>query len=143
MPVAIPLEEDRTVATAATPSPTLSRIESGVSNMGTLAFRFQDEHLNDQLAELLEQRRIQFTRDKKGNIIYDSDFEEIVENEVINSIRDQIFPFWKLLSAPDDWLERYQTYMQINKIPYLVEYADDEMNFLIPGNFNPHRWRAI
>ena len=111
--------------------------------MGTLAFRFQDEHLNDQLAELLKQRRIQFTRDKKGNIIYNSDLEEIVENEMINSIRNQIFRFWKLLSAPDDWLERYQTYMQINKIPYLVEYADDEINFLIPGNLNPHRWRAI
>ena len=111
--------------------------------MSTLSFRFQDERLNDQLAELLKQRRIKFTRDQRGNILYNSDLEEVVENEVINSIRTKIFPFWKLLSAPDDWLERYQKYMKINNIHFVIEYSDDELNFLIPGNLNPHRWRNV
>ena len=74
--------------------------------MGTLAFRFQDEHLNDQLANLLREKHIRFTTDKNGNIVYNSDLEEIVENNVINLIRSKIFSTWKLLSAPDDWLER-------------------------------------
>ncbi len=111
--------------------------------MGTLAFRFQDEHLNDQLANLLREKHIRFTTDKNGNIVYNSDFEEIVENNVINLIRSKIFSTWKLLSAPDDWLERYRKYMDIHKIPYAVEFSDDELNFLIPGDYNPHRWRRV
>ena len=32
--------------------------------MGTLAFRFQDEHRNDQLANLLREKHIRFTQTK-------------------------------------------------------------------------------
>lgn len=111
--------------------------------MGTLAFRFQDDHLNDQLTTLLREKHIRFTTDTKGNIVYNSDLEDIVENNVINLIRSTIFSSWKLLSAPVDWLERYRKYMEIHKIPYAIEFSDGELNFLIPGEYNPHRWRSI
>lgn len=69
------------------------------------AFRFIDDRLNQQLITLLKRNRIQHSVGKNGVIRYSRADEELMENELIRSIRDSVFPSWQIISCPKDWAE--------------------------------------
>ena len=83
-----------------------------------VSFRFADEALNQQLIALLKKERIRHTINAKGQILFSLNDEESVENDLINSIRDKVFPEWQVLSCPKDWPEMYERYMAQHAIPF-------------------------
>jgi hypothetical protein len=64
-----------------------------------------------------------------------------VENDVICSIRDEVFPSWQVLTCPHDWKARYRTYMKRHGVPFVEELSNGEVWFLIPRKYRPHAWR--
>lgn len=107
----------------------------------TLSFRFVDEKLNRCLIRLLKKKGITHKVDEDGLIHYSADDEEFVENELIGSVRDEVFPSWKVLSCPKDWTERYKRYMVRHNIMFQEELANHEQCFLIPSTHRPHSWK--
>ena len=106
-------------------------------------FRFRDADLNKKLIDLLQDRRISYLVNKEGLIHYSNSDVDVVENVLINSLRSSLFPSWQVLSCPEDWVSRYENYMQKHGIHYRVEITDGEVNFLIPGSHNPLRWNYL
>jgi hypothetical protein len=100
-----------------------------------------DDNLNRQLIDLLKRKRIQHSVGKDGVIRYSPDDEELVENELIRSIRDSVFKPWQIISCPKDWAERYKSYMSRHEIPFVEELIDRQLCFLIPRKYRPHSWR--
>jgi hypothetical protein len=105
------------------------------------SFRFVDDDLQRQFRALLKTSGIDHTVEKDGAVVYKRDDEEIVENELISSIRNRIFGAWQILSCPKDWTNRYRAYMKENDIPYAEEITDQEICFLIPRRYRPHSWK--
>jgi hypothetical protein len=66
---------------------------------------------------------------------------ELVENELIASVRDVVFFPWQIISCPKDWTQRYKNYMRKHGIPYVEELIDNQLCFLIPRAFRPHSWK--
>lgn len=47
----------------------------------------------------------------------------------------------KLLSCPEDWLDKYRNYMNKHKVPYEEVIDGKEICFIIPSKYRPHAWR--
>lgn len=105
------------------------------------SFRFLNKNLNRELIGLLKKAKIDHSIDRDGTVHYSSDDEEVVENDLICSIRDKVFPSWKVLNCPSDWTARYKEYMSHNDIPFQEELSNGELWFLIPGKHRPHSWK--
>ena len=106
-----------------------------------LFIRFADDAHNRELTALLKTHGIEHSVDRQGSIRYSSDDEEVVENELVRSIRDRIFSPWQVLSCPDDWGERYKHYMSLHGIPFREEWIDGQACFLLPRKYRPQRWK--
>lgn len=110
--------------------------------MATLSFRFADDELNGKLLALLKGARVKHVVvDKNGVMHYSAADEVFVENDLIRSIRDQAFPSWQIISCPKDWTERYKHYMTQHDVPFVEEWIDDQLCFLIPRRYRPHAWK--
>src|SRR5436190_17369824 len=107
----------------------------------TYSFRFLDERLNRLLIVLLEKQGIRHSVSKDGVILYSPGDAEIVENELIKSIRDQVFSPWQIISCPKNWTRRYRRYMTIHEVPFVEELIDNQLCFLIPRTYRPHSWK--
>ncbi|HTU92739.1 MAG TPA: hypothetical protein VMF69_21845 [Gemmataceae bacterium] len=107
----------------------------------TCSFKFLDNHLNRELAGLLKKSAINHSIDKDGVVHYSRDDEEFVENDLICSIRDKVFPSWQLWTCPPDWTARYKEYMSRHGIPFREELSNGELWFLIPRKHRPHSWK--
>ncbi len=105
------------------------------------SFRFADDELNDRLIALLKKSEIRHLVGKDGILHYSAGDEELVENDMISSIRNQVFPSWQVLSCPKDWTERYRQYMTQHHIPFTEELTDNQLCFLIPRKYRPHSWK--
>ncbi len=105
------------------------------------SFRLVDDSLNRQLIGLLKRNGVQHAVGKNGVIRYSPANVELVENDLIASIRDSVFPSWQIISCPKDWAERYKTYMIHHEIPFVEELIDRQLCFLIPRAYRPHSWR--
>jgi hypothetical protein len=106
-----------------------------------LSFRFVDEALNRRLIGLLKKSRVKHSIGEAGVIHYSAADVDLVENDLICSIRTNIFPTWKVLTCPIDWAERYRRYMVRHNIPFQEELATGELWFLIPSKYRPHSWK--
>src|SRR5436190_16749815 len=106
-----------------------------------LSFRFADEHLNRRLIALLKQNRIPHRIDKDGVIHYSANDELAVENDLISSIRDDVFPTWQVLSFPKEWADTYRRYMNEHAIPFKEELMRGELWLLLPRKYRPHQWK--
>jgi hypothetical protein len=104
-------------------------------------FKFLDDDLNQQLIVLLKKAKIKHDVGKDGIVHYFPDDEEVVENDVICSIRDKALPFWQILTCPRDWTVRYQKYMNHYEIPFHEELSNEELWFLLPRKYRPDRWK--
>ncbi len=107
----------------------------------TYSFRFADEELNRRLIGLLQKHDVKHSVGKDRAIHYSSMDTELVENELIASVRDEVFFPWQIISCPKDWTQRYKNYMRKHGIPYVEELIDNQLCFLIPRTFRPHSWK--
>jgi len=104
------------------------------------SFKFLDDDLNQQLMILLRNSTIKYEVSKDGVVRYSSEDIEIVENDLICSIRDEVFTSWQVLTCPPDWTDRYRNYMDQHQIPFHEELSNGELWFLLPRRFRPQRW---
>jgi len=107
----------------------------------THSFKFLDPSLNRELADTLKKHHIDHSIDENGVVHYSTDDDEVVENDVICSIRDKTFRSWQVLTCPSDWVARYRDYMNCHGIPFREELSNGEAWFLIPRKYRPHTWR--
>lgn len=105
------------------------------------SFKFLDDDLNQQLIALLQKAGIKHDVGKDGIVHYSSGDDEVVENDLICSIRDKVFPSWQVLTCPRDWTVSYKKYMSHHGIPFHEELSNGELWFLLPGKYRPHRWK--
>ena len=107
----------------------------------TCSFKFVDDALNNRLRVLLQKAGIRHTVEKNGSVRYCSADEDLVENDLLSSIRNEVFPSWQVLTCPRGWAARYKQYMTARDIPFKEEVANNKVWFLIPGNYRPHSWK--
>ncbi len=105
------------------------------------SFKFVDETLNRRLLALLNRAGVKHTVDKGGAVHYSPDDEGVVENDLISSIRDQVFSSWQVLTCPVDWIQRYREYMTKHGVPFREELSNNQLWFLIPRKYRPHSWK--
>jgi hypothetical protein len=105
------------------------------------SFRFVDNDLNQELIGLLKKSTVDHSIDKDGVVRYSTADEERVENDLICSIRDKVFPSWKIITCPSDWTASYKEYMSRHGIPFWEELSDGALWFLIPRKYRPHSWK--
>jgi hypothetical protein len=79
--------------------------------------------------------------DREGVVHYFPDDAETVENELLRTVRDSVFPSWQIISCPEDWANRYKVYMRQHAIPFEEEVIDHQLCFLIPRKYRPHTWK--
>jgi hypothetical protein len=107
----------------------------------SLSFRFADDDLNEKLIQRVRKARIKHTVGDAGDIRYSSADEGVVENDLISTIRDEVFSPWQVLTCPADSQELYRRYMARHDIPYCEEWSDGDLWFLLPAKYRPHRWK--
>lgn len=105
------------------------------------SFKFLDRDLNQRLLSLLKKAKIKHDVGTDGIVHYCPDDEEVVENDLICSIRNKVFSSWQVLTCPRAWTVRYKKYMFDHGIPFHEELSNGELWFLIPRNYRPHRWK--
>jgi hypothetical protein len=105
------------------------------------SFKFADKQLQNQLLALLNEAHVKHRIGKNGVVYFSSDDEEVVENDLICSLRDQVFPTWQVLTCPGDWVERYRCYMSRHQIPFSEELSNNQLWFLIPRKYRPQMWK--
>lgn len=107
----------------------------------TYSFKFMNDKLNLRLIGLLKRANIDYVVDRDGAIRYSSKDEEVVGNELIRTIRNEVFSPWQLLSCPKEWIERYKQYMRQKHVDFSEELINDQLCFLLPRKYRPHSWK--
>jgi tRNA G46 methylase TrmB len=107
----------------------------------TRSFKFVDGHLNRRVLSLMKKARINHVMTDDGVAHFSPDDEELVENDLLGSIRNEVFSSWQILSCPRDWTERYRQYMLHHDIPFREELENDQLCFLLPLKYRPHSWK--
>src|SRR5207237_6881091 len=105
------------------------------------SFRFVDDELNNKLIRRLQKAEARHRVDRSGIVHYSPIDEELVGNDLICSVRDEVFPSWQIVSCPPEWTDSYRHYMTQHEIPFIEEMSGDELRFLIPSRFRPHSWK--
>ena len=105
------------------------------------SFKFLDVDLNRQLIALLKKAKIAYQVSEDGLIRYSSEEEEEIENDLICSVRDRVFPSWQVLTCPPDSIVRYKKYMNQHGILFREELSNEVAWFLIPRKHRPHLWK--
>lgn len=103
-------------------------------------FRFLNDRLNSILISTLIVSDIQVNWDENSVIYFDEKDEEAIEG-ILAKIRTAQFPTWQVLSCPVDWVNQYRQEMKRRQVPYLEELNDGQIEFLLPGNCEPHDWK--
>jgi hypothetical protein len=105
------------------------------------SFKFADNDLNKRFIGLLKKKHIQHALDANNVVYYSPKDEEVVENDLLQSIRTEVFDPWQVLTCPPDWVERYRAYMNAHDIPFQEEWANNQLWFLLPSKYRPHSWK--
>jgi len=105
------------------------------------SFRFVDDDLNRRLIVLLKKRKVGHSVDRNGVIHYSPDDAAFVGNDLIGSIRGDVFSAWQVLTCPEDWIRRYRDYMTQHEIPFTEEISNGQLWFLLPRKHRPHAWK--
>ena len=107
----------------------------------TCTFKFMDENLNRRLLALVKKAQVEHTIDVEGVLHYSAKDEDTIGNELIPSIRDDVFSSWQILSCPPDATERYRHYMRRHDVPFAEELIDNQVCFLLARKYRPHSWK--
>jgi hypothetical protein len=95
--------------------------------------------LNDSLIAALEKADFDYAVDRWGYVYYLSQDTEAFE-DVLSEVRSSLFESWQVLSCPQDTLESYRSAMRSLRVRFAEEVNNDRIEFLIPGNVDPHEW---
>jgi hypothetical protein len=112
-------------------------------------FRFIDQRLQQEVLTRIARTGVAHEIGEDGMLHYASVDAEVVENDLICSIRDTVFPAWSIFTvegcglAPDP-LEtgKYRDYMRTHHIPFVEEVHDTERWFLIPDPYDSFAWNV-
>ena len=107
----------------------------------TNSFKFLQGSRNNRFIANLKKAKIRHTVDNRGNVHYAAEDEEVVEDNIISSIRSEVFSSWQILCCPKDWARAYRDYMTARHIPFAEELIDNQPCFLIPRKYRPHSWK--
>lgn len=107
------------------------------------SFRFADPDLQAAFVRLLRTSGLPYYADRTKTAFYSSADVLVVENELIQQVRDSALKSWSVLHCPADWVDRYRAYMTKRRIRFYEQVEDGEISFLIPGNYNPHTWAKV
>jgi hypothetical protein len=102
-------------------------------------FRFVKKQLNDLLIAALVEADFDYAVDQWGYVYYLSQDTEAFE-DVLAEVRSSLFKSWQVLSCPQDTLESYRSAMRGLRVRFAEEVNDDRVEFLIPGDVDPHSW---
>jgi hypothetical protein len=103
-------------------------------------FRFLNDRLNILFIHLLIVRGLRMTWDENGVVYFDANDEETVE-DILATIRNSQFSSWQILSCPSDWVNKYRSEMKRRQVPFVEELNDGQVEFLLPGDQEPHDWK--
>jgi hypothetical protein len=109
----------------------------------TRTFKFVNAELNRRFLALVKKAGIRCLIDNEGAVHYAPADEEVVENDLIRSIRDEAFSSWQILSCPKDWANRYKDYMIRQDVSFVEELIGGQLCFLIPRRYRPHSWKLV
>lgn len=115
------------------------RLGEGKEDSKMLGFKFQHPEQNSKLIAALKKAQIKYGVDNDGVIHFLPEDEERVEDMII-SLRSEIFDEWRTISCPPKSLPQYRQYMEQHHIPYEEEIIDGNVGFLIPRRYRPHSW---
>lgn len=104
------------------------------------SIRFAKPALLRQFLNGLVKARVPFSVTADGTITYPKQFDERVEAEVLSPLRSQVFSRWQLLSFPKEWATVYAAYMRGKKIPFVPEWSNGRLTYLLPASYRPHTW---
>jgi hypothetical protein len=110
------------------------------------SFRFVNGDLQADLLALVQRNGVRYSVDGDGTLRYASTDAEVVENELICSIRDCLFPMWSIFTLEGDETPRpnvtaaYRAYMSQHSIPFAEEVADGFTWFLVPDGVDSFEW---
>jgi hypothetical protein len=110
------------------------------------SFRFVDGGLQADLLARVRSSGALHAVDADGTLRYASLEAELVENELICSVREQVFPDWHLFTLEGDETPRprtmalYRAYMVEHGIPFAEEVADGSVWFLLPQGYDSFEW---
>lgn len=118
----------------------------GVMEQFDRSFRFVDARLQGDLLALVRASAAPHAVEADGTLRYAAADEELVENELICSVRNQVFPDWKVFTLEGDetprprTTARYRAHMAEHGIPFVEELADEFAWFLIPDEHDSFAW---
>ena len=107
----------------------------------TNSFKFLKDARNNRFIAALKKAGIRHTVDNRGIVRYSPDDEDVVEDNIISSIRGSVFSSWQILCCPKSWVQAYRDYMTARGIPFAEELIDNETCFLIHRRYRPHSWK--
>ena len=105
------------------------------------SFKFGDKKLTRRLIDALRSIGIAHCVSDDGFVQYSKDVAERIENGIICFLREGVFPSWQTLACPLEWTAKYKSYMHKHDIPFVEEWMDEELWFLIEGNRRPLSWK--
>ena len=104
------------------------------------SIKFAEAAQNRRLVTLLLQRGIPFSVTKDGTVRYPGRFDEVVDSQILSPLRRRVFPKWQVLSFPPDWATVYGDYMRQRKLPFVPEWVNGQLVYLLPASYRPHTW---
>src|SRR5437899_3156729 len=97
------------------------------------SFTFLDCNLNKKAIARIKKAGVPCHVDDRGIIHYATTHEERIENDLLSSVRNEVFPHWAIFSCPRNWIASYKEYMAAHRIPYQEELTNNQICFLIPA----------
>ena len=102
-------------------------------------FRFMPPKLNAALQAALNGADIDHAVDRWGYVYYHDRDTEAFE-DILATVRSSVFESWQVLSCPADAVNAYRQVMRQRKVRFVVEVDNNRVEFLIPGDVDPHSW---
>ena len=104
-----------------------------------ITFRFVDPKLNDAFIRLIHEN-LQVPVEK-SQLVCPEELEEKFMG-YLAEFRRSLFEDWQVLNIPmKDYYYLFKRYMIERNIPYVEEYEDHEIQFLLPKSYKPRTWR--
>jgi hypothetical protein len=113
--------------------------ERGGSVTSYRQFRFMNDWLNTLFIQMVASKGLLVKLDESGVVYYDARVEEAIE-DILAAIRESQFSSWQILSCPSEWVNKYRSEMARRKVPFIEELNDGQIEFLLPGDQEPHDW---
>lgn len=104
-------------------------------------FKFLNEKLQKKLISLLRKKaKNKFKILPSLYIEYDEKDVDLIENQLICSVRVSVFPNWQIVTASNNSFA-FQMELQKRKVSFELEIKNFDIRFLINKKYKPHAWK--